>query len=164
MSQGNLEHLQKLCLKLEKQFGKEHPATQGVTSNYLGVQEALMRGETLWGRYEESPLSKGALSPFSGKIVVLIDRCCGSSCLNFIDLLKVVELDVHFVGETTGADSVYMELKKVSLPSGKGRLGLPIKVYRNRLRGHNVPHAPDVDYKGNLQDTEEVKQYLQALF
>lgn len=48
------------------------------------------------------------------------------------------------MGKTTSADSLYMELRSIPVPSGKGFLNIPTKVYRNRPRGHNVPYVPDI--------------------
>ncbi|MFP5341288.1 MAG: hypothetical protein ACLGIW_22960, partial [Gammaproteobacteria bacterium] len=50
------------------------------------------------------------------------------------------------VGETTGADSVYMVGSQSRLPSGN-KLVLPVKVWRNRVRGNNEPLVPDVEAK-----------------
>ena len=93
-------------------------------------------------------------------MVAIIDQHCGSACLDFLDGLKAMDVNVIFIGETTGADSVYMELRTVTLPSGQGILGLPIKVYRNRVRGHNVPHEPTIQYNGNLKDTQELQNFV----
>ena len=94
-------------------------------------------------------------SLYKGKIIVLIDERCVSATLDFIDELKLLSDHVVLIGQTTKSDSVYMELRSVPLPSGKGEFHFPIKVYRNRPRGHNVPYTPDIQ----LNDSE-IEQYL----
>jgi hypothetical protein len=163
ISEGNLEHVKGLISIVKEQFGENHPAIQWVENTYKGMQNAFSRGENY---YSEPPdvdrfvVSSNAASSFSGHVVAIIDKGCGSACLDFIDGLKAMNIDVTFIGETTGADSVYIELGKVALPSGKGTLGFPIKVYRNRLRGHNVPHEPDIQYNGNLKDTLQLQDFV----
>ena len=49
---------------------------------------------------------------------------------------------VH-VGQTTGADSVYMVGSRSRMPSGN-TLVMPVKVWRNRTRGNNQALVPDV--------------------
>jgi hypothetical protein len=103
-----------------------------------------------------------AINPVSGKVIAIIDQKCGSATLDFLDQLKAMKSDLILIGETTKADSAYMELRIISLPSGKGKVAFPIKVYRNRPRGHNVPHTPDIHYP-NLGDTTKLQNYVSRL-
>lgn len=52
----------------------------------------------------------------------------------------------------------YMEVRMMPLPSGNSFLRLPIKVYRNRPRGHNVPYTPDILYAGDMKDTKAIQE------
>jgi len=163
ISKGNLDHVKELISIVKDQFGENHPASEWVKSTYRGMEDAFLRGENYYSEPPESgqfARSYNTVSSFSGHIIAIIDKRCGSACLDFIDGLKAMNADITFIGEPTGADSVYMELRKVSLPSGKGTLGFPIKVYRNRPRGHNVPHIPDIQYRGNLQHTAELQTFV----
>ena len=85
-----------------------------------------------------------------------------SACLDFIDEVKAVDSKAILVGETTKADSVYMDVRIVDLPSGIGQFQFPIKVYRNRARGHNVPYVPDVAYPFGMNASEDKENWLQA--
>jgi|GEM_PF-963744 len=163
ISQGNLDHVKALIPILQDQFGENHPTTQQLKINYKEMEDAFLHGENYYSEsqgIDQPTQSSNAINSFSGHIIAIIDKSCGSACLDFIDDLKAMNANITFVGETTGADSVYMELRTVSLPSEKGTLGFPIKVYRNRPRGHNVPHTPDIQYKGNLQDTAELQSFI----
>ena len=163
VSQGNLDHVKELIPVVKEQFGDNHPAMQWVENTFKGMENAFLRGENYYSEppnLDQAALSSNAVNSFSGRIIAIVDKGCGSACLDFIDGLKAMNTDIVFIGEPTGVDSVYMELRKVSLPSGKGTLGFPIKVYRNRPRGHNVPHTPDIQYSGNLQNTVELHEFF----
>jgi hypothetical protein len=80
-----------------------------------------------------------------GRVLLLTDAGCVSACLDFADIVLQVPGSMH-VGETTGADSVYMVGSQSRLPSGN-KLVLPVKVWRNRVRGNNEPLVPDVEAK-----------------
>lgn len=163
ISEGNLEHVKGLISIMNEQFEENHPAIQWVKNTYEGMQNAFSHGENYYAappNVDPFVISSNIASSFSGHVVAIIDKGCGSACLDFIDSLKAMHVDVTFIGETTGVDSVYMELRKVALPSGKGTLGFPIKVYRNRLRGHNIPHEPTIQYNGNLNDTLQLQDFV----
>lgn len=96
----------------------------------------------------------------TAKIVVIIDAFCMSATLDFIDALKAMDQQVILVGETTDADSVYMEIRIADLPSGKGQFQFPIKMYSNRLRGHNVPYVPDIPYPQTITLPAEKDAWL----
>lgn len=163
ISRGNLDHVKALICIIRDQFGENHPATDWIQRIYHGMENAFLRGENYYCEppdIDQSTQPSDVTNFFKGRIIAIIDKGCGSACLDFLDLLKAMNAKVTFVGEPTGADSVYMELREVALPSGKGTLGFPIKVYRNRPRGHNAPHLPDVHYRGNLQDTKELQSFV----
>lgn len=64
------------------------------------------------------------------------------------------------MGKQTGADSVYMDIREVTLSSGFATLTFPLKVHRNRLRRNNEAYCPDVLYNENLGDTEKLQQWV----
>ena len=80
----------------------------------------------------------------SAKIACLIDRCNASAALDFIDGLMALKYPVLLCGETTNSDRLYMEVRSVPLPSGRGTFVHPVKVYRNRPRGDAVPYVPEL--------------------
>jgi hypothetical protein len=161
-SEGNLNHVQNQISYVKEQFGENHPTTHWIKNTYAGMQQAYSMEECYYtepSEVDSSIASQNHESMFGGNIVAIIDKNCGSACLNFIDGLKAMDTKVIFIGENTTADSVYMELRKVVLPSEQGTLGFPIKVYRNRPRGHNIPHVPDIQYHP-LENTEELQKFV----
>lgn len=162
VSRGNLDHIKELILIVKEQFGENYHAVQSLKNTCKGMEDAFLRDENYYLEppdLDQAALSSNAISSFSGRIVAIIDKDCGSSCFNFIDGLKAMNADAVFVGEPTGMHSVYTELRKVTLPSGKGTLGFSTKVKRNHPRGHNEPHIPDIQYS-NLQNTTELQNFI----
>lgn len=162
-SPGNLKHVERFVPMFREQFQEGHPAIEWAETTYQGMKKAVACGDPYYSepktpRNTSSSVGTGNL--FKGKVMAIVDRGCGSACLDFLDGLKAVQPNVILIGEPTGADSVYMELRTVQLPSSKGTVGFPIKVYRNRSRGHNVPYLPDVKYNGDLKDTLALQQFI----
>jgi uncharacterized Ntn-hydrolase superfamily protein len=148
-SKENIEHV--------RGFG---PGFEGVVE---GMEKAASEGRALWRRPAEAPDQPPAAEPlFKGKVVLLTDRRCASACFDFADLVRLLPNAIH-AGLPTSADSVYMEVRPVDLPSGVGRLGLPVKVYRDRPRGHNEPYVPHKTYEGDINDTAAVEQWVLGL-
>ena len=125
---------------------------------------------TLWARQDSSSrrLTRNdmirrhaRLRHFAGPIAVLTDEYCASACLDFVDQIRLVPGALQ-LGATTSADSVYIDTGRVRLPSGN-HLVLPLKVWRNRLRGNNQPWVPDVAFDGNLGDDEAVRKWVVSI-
>jgi hypothetical protein len=84
----------------------------------------------------------GRLRRSPAAVALLTDSGCVSACLDFADVVLKVPGAIH-LGESTGADSVYMVGSVARLPSGNA-LRVPVKVWRNRPRGNNEPYVPTV--------------------
>jgi len=97
----------------------------------------------------------GKLRGFGGTIAVVTDSGCASACLDFADLVKQVPGSLH-LGSTTGSDTVYMDMGGVELPSGN-HLRIPLKVWRNRLRGNNEAYVPDINFSLDMGDDAAVQ-------
>lgn len=127
-----------------------------------GIKESLERGNPFYKEEELCYSEHDHLvqkHQVTAKITLLIDRGCFSSCLTFIDELQSMNYDkVTLIGEETGADSIYMDTCRVQLPSQKGFFIYPMKVYRNRLRGHNESHKPTIQMA-----QKEMEDYLNTL-
>lgn len=96
----------------------------------------------------------------SARVVLLTDADCASACLDFADIL--LPLGAIHAGQPTFADTVYMDIRTVELPSKLGRLSIPQKVYRNRPRGHNQAYFPADKwyYQGNINNTAALRDWL----
>ncbi len=127
-----------------------------------GMEKALSHGKRYYREFEDRPKpgSKRMLSSNPNiKIVVIIDQKVFSAALDFIDDLKIVHSDVTLIGQTTGKDRLYMDVRSLALPSEKGWFYFPIKVYRNRARKDNQPYIPDV--KLSTENDIELKKFVE---
>lgn len=102
----------------------------------------------------------GHLRRFDGTLALVTDQNCASACLDFVDMVRSVPGSVH-LGQTTSADTVYIELGKAKLPSGN-LLFLPLKMWRNRLRGDNEPWVPQVPLTVDMTDDAAVRNAVLA--
>lgn len=160
-SPGNLEHVEKFIPMLKGQFEEGHPVFGWAERTHQGMKSAVESGNFYYSEQKNKALlNADVVSLFQGKVYAIVDKHCVSACLDFLDGLRAVEPGVVLIGESTNADSVYMELRTVELPSTRGTFGFPIKVYRNRPRGHNLPYLPDIQYGGDLQDTSQLQQFI----
>ncbi len=165
-SQGNFNYLKELYSNL-----KELYSTTGIEEDFLkfinGMEQSLQRGEHYYRQFNDYPIKKGSPETLSSncniKIVVIIDSKVFSAALDFIDDLKIAHSNVILIGQTTGKDRLYMDVRSVALPSGRGYFIFPMKVYRNRLRKDNEPYVPDI--KLPTSDDSALKSFVkQRLF
>jgi hypothetical protein len=165
-SKDNIAFLKNLYMSFQKDFGIDGPATQWLNTVIQDLQQAydqglpLCRSKKIVNNANVTFEDPSIYNPVRAKIIIIIDQKCASACLDFIDYLKAMNHDIVLFGETTGADSVYMEIQEVNLPSKKGTFCFPMKVYRNRIRGNNVPYYPDISYNGNINDTTHLKDVI----
>jgi hypothetical protein len=162
VSPENLAHVKELANSVKRQQGDDSPSTKYFQSIATGMAAALAKGESLYrlpGGDETASNTPRATPLYKGDVILLTDRRCGSACLDFADRVRSLP-NARQAGTATSADSVYMEIRSVMLPSGIARLSLPVKVYRNRPRGHNEWYEPQVEFPGDINDTVAVEKWL----
>ena len=128
-----------------------------------GMQAAHAKGEKLWRDPEdkEPPVPGDPPTPPHGPVYFITDAGCGSACLDAADLWKA--LGAIQIGQQTSADTLYMDVRQDVLPSGVSRLSVPMKVYRGRKRGSNVPLDPVHAFPGNMRDTAALEAWVATL-
>lgn len=167
VSSGNIKHMNEIILPFLRQtHADNHSLILWNESLSRNLEEALLQKIPFY----RQPLNfKGDFSlPWTENLItkpifVVVDRNCYSATLMFIDELKGMNANITLIGEVTGADSMYMELRVVPLPSGKGKFGFPIYVYSGPSRENNIPYYPDIQYSGDLQNTIEVQDFILKL-
>ena len=100
-------------------------------------------------------------TPPAAQVFFLTDAICMSACLDAVDLWGRFG-GVH-IGQETGADTVYLEVRSVVMPSRIGSTSMPMKYFKGRERGHNETVIPDHVYEGNLGDNDAVETWVTAL-
>ena len=94
-----------------------------------------------------------------GRLVLLTDRACFSSCLMAADLFR--RLGALHVGEATDVTTRYMEVREIILPSGLRTFSTLQKVALGT--GSYGPYEPSVVYPGALAEDDKVKAWVAAL-
>ena len=95
-----------------------------------------------------------------GRLVLLTDHACFSSCLMLAALFRAVGA-LH-VGEGTDFSTRYMEVRSFPLPSGLGSFatlqkagfGMPMRL---------GPFEPDVPFPGRIDDTKALEAWIQRM-
>lgn len=97
---------------------------------------------------------------FGGKLVLVTDARCASACLDFAEMVLALPGSIH-VGQETSADTKYLEAVQSKLPSG-AYISVPVKVWRERLRGTNTPITPEFAYPGDIRDTPSIEAWIRG--
>lgn len=105
-------------------------------------------------KIQEAPL-------FLNQLYYLTDYACFSACLNVADDAFSLPNTTH-IGLSTDADSAYTENNNVLLPGG-ANFSYTMAVQRGRIRGENVPYIPKYRYNGDINNTNQLMQWVQTL-
>lgn len=98
-------------------------------------------------------------SEAKGRLVLVTDRACFSSCLMAADLFR--RLGALHVGEATDMSTRYMEVREIVLPSGLRTFSTLQKVALGAA--DFGPYTPQIAYPGPLADTDKLKAWVAAL-
>jgi hypothetical protein len=153
-------------------YGERSPRLERALAFWEGLRRAQSAGQSWYEQWEgpewgyrvdraEIIRRHGRVKRFSRRIILVTDSRCASACLDFADAVRLVPGALH-VGKTTSADSVYIDMGSEVMPSGN-RLWMPLKVWRNRLRGNNEPLIPDVTFDCDMIDDDCIQRKTLAL-
>jgi hypothetical protein len=162
VSEANLKHVDGIVERQIRQFGANSEAAAEFAGLAARMRSALKAGQPLVRQSAEPPSAPAAVAPAAlskARAILVTDSSCASSCLNGADVVLSLP-DVRHFGHTTGADTVFMDVRRVDLPSGLGVLVLGQKVDREGLRGNNQPWVPSLQYDGQIGDTEKVQAWV----
>lgn len=112
-------------------------------------------------RAAPAPVAPARLPPsaMAGRLILVTDRACFSSCLIAADLFR--RLGALHVGEATDMSTRFMEVREIVLPSGLRTFSTLQKVALGG--GDYGPYTPAIAYPGSLADTTAVKAWVAAL-
>ncbi|MBA3999800.1 S41 family peptidase [Brevundimonas sp.] len=160
VSPGNLETIE---YYRDEVFADQPDALVWATEIAEGMRAAMQAGEPLWrqGDGEARPAAPEGPGPMTGRVYVLTDSGCASACLDAVDFFTA--MGAVTVGQETSADSVYMDIRDISLPGGRVAAYVPMKVYRGRGRGNNESVAPVHEWSGPMSDTAGIEAWLIGL-
>jgi hypothetical protein len=164
VSADNQRHIAAVAETSRARFGSDARLVRVFAQLADDMRAALDRGERWVGQptaVEPPPDAFAADNPVRARILVLTDGRCGSAALDFLDRLLTLPNVVH-IGGVTAADTQYMDVRRVTLPSGAATLGFAMKVYRQRGRGL-PPRQPRHLYAGDFGDHAAVERWALAL-
>ena len=144
--EANVAHWRELAAQFRAQ-GRP-PTNDGIDLLDLAskLELAMKRGEHFYVEDYGSFLAKGAVAGEPRKlppVYVIVDGGCVSACLDALDVFTRFT-GVKLVGAPTSADSDYIDIRFQSLPSGRGVVILPTKIWVGRPRGAGEVYRPDI--------------------
>ena len=166
-SPANLASLEKSYAQQRTGAGFSPAADRWFRTTIAGIRGAIARGDPLWRSADEddaAPTAQAAApepTPLAGPVYILTDGSCGSACLDAVDLWRTMGA-IH-VGRTTSADTLYMDVRRFTSPSGLVVGSIPMKVYRGRPRGSNEPVVPVHAFDGDITDTAALEAWIAGL-
>jgi hypothetical protein len=124
-------------------------------------EQQFSQQEALEGLVDNSVEFESANWSYSGKVIILTDKRCVSSCLDFVDRLKQIPNVLHW-GEPTSADTVYTEIADMWHDYHKDAYSfmVPVKQWNHRPRKDNEPYIPDLMFNGNIYDDSAVEHWV----
>lgn len=160
ISKDNLSVLKEKYLPfLKATTGENSPETHYIEETIQKMEE----GASLFAesKIPDSPLRKTFRPLFKGKLVVVTDSACASSCLTFLSQVLQIPGVIHVGQETTG-NSPYVEGRKVELPSKLGHLFFPMKIVPIDPKEYFKPFTPLHIYEGDIDDTKALETWIQS--
>ena len=163
-SPGNLEHLAEIGRTVVARAPE--PVRQEFASDFASLRAAAAKGHDFAGKpcraaaaAETRPASLPPW-PLAGKVYLLTDNSCFSSCLLMTDEFR--RLGPIHVGEATDAATNYMEVREEILPSGLSAFSTLQAV------ATGAPHAigpfvPAILYPGSIADTQALESWIADL-
>ncbi|HUO91627.1 MAG TPA: S41 family peptidase [Rhizomicrobium sp.] len=92
-----------------------------------------------------------------GRVFLLTDSVCFSSCINMAEFFR--KLGATLVGQTTGADTHFSEVREITLPSGLSNFSTLQAIESDMPRAIG-PFAPDIPYDGDISDTAALEKWI----
>lgn len=142
-------------------------ATMGENSSeFLYIEETIRKMENGASPFAESRIADSetlkSFEPlFKGKLVVVTDSDCASSCLTFLSQVLQIPAVIHVGQETTG-NSPYVEGRKVEIPSKLGNLFFPMKIVPIDPKEYFKPFTPLHIYDGDIQETKALESWIKT--
>jgi hypothetical protein len=142
-SQANTDYMK----DLEAQVRANGNNGDGIKATGEGMRAALSRGEPFYveggNKPPASELPPIPASDFTTPVYVITPGRCASACLDAVDVFTRFK-NVTLIGAPTSADSTYMDVRAADLPSGRGRVVIPNKMWLGRPRASGQIYEPNI--------------------
>jgi hypothetical protein len=110
-------------------------------------------------RPHEDKVPDAVTAAMKGRLVLVTDRYCFSSCLIATSTFR--RLGAQHVGETTDRGTRYMEVREIMLPSGMRTFSTMQKVALSA--SDYGPYEPEIVYPGDLADDTALQKWVADL-
>jgi len=158
-SSGNIEALSAEAPKFRKS-GNVH-AAEAYTDAIRAMKAAHAAGRALTASLvcpkRPPQRAAGAASLMRGKVFVLTDALCFSSCIGTVDYFR--RLGAIQVGQATGADTHYTEVREIVLPSGLSTFSTLQAMDPDSPRNIG-PFEPQFEFDGDIADTAALETWI----
>jgi len=164
VSDRNLKQLLYYKDELGPRQGKA--ATKAFSKEYESVAAAKAAGQSFSGKprcasSRAKQAKKVTAKPeYRGRIILLTDNACFSSCLLVTKEFR--DLGALHVGETTDANTNYMEVREDKLPSGLSMFST-LQAVSPASPSQIGPFVPEVPYDGNIADTAALEKWVASV-
>jgi hypothetical protein len=166
LSAHNLERLAYYRSTMGPRMGKE--AAAQFTAEYEAAAAARARGAAFTGPARcaaaPAPAATPAAAPaqpdYRGRLFLLTDNSCFSSCLLVSDQFR--RLGALHVGETTDANTHYMEVREDRLPSGLSMFST-LQAVDPSAPMQIGPFEPAIRFEGSIADTAAIERWIAGL-
>jgi hypothetical protein len=145
-------------------FAESNPEfARGMREMVARAERAQAAGEEFTGRTTCSSGRPALGSPpaqaASGRIVLITDNACFSSCLIVADAFR--RLGALHLGQATDAATHYFEVREERLPSGLSYFST-LQAFSPATPPQLGPFEPDAAYDGDISDTTALEAWVTA--
>lgn len=137
----NLAYLQELQVTMADQPEMLEflaPITGGMAKSVAAAEPWFVEPEEVAPSDPPSPATT-----FAVPVYVITPGRCASACLDAVDAFTRFP-NTTLIGAPTSADSIYMEVRGMDLPSKLGRMVIPLKMWRGRPRPGGDVYQPRI--------------------
>ncbi|MGB2579895.1 hypothetical protein AAIR98_001814 [Elusimicrobium simillimum] len=147
-------------LKSFKEAAKFYDVEEQTKDEIACLADAIADGKDIcWYKEEKENISSAQKEPVAARVYVLTDNVCFSACLDFMDIIKGIG-NITQIGQATDGDTKYMQKRDAELPSGLGKFSISYNGYINRPRKDNETYKPDYKFKGDMDDTKAIQEWI----
>lgn len=146
-----------------EQFASSPDFVAEVDRMLAAAEEALRAGRELSGdprcgaTRPQSPPADAPAQAARGRIVLLTDNACFSSCLMVADDFR--RLGALHVGTATNANTNFSEVREFELPSGLSMFST-LQALMPQAPPSLGPYEPSIRYDGDMADTAALEAWL----
>lgn len=143
---ANVAHLREFAAKFRAEGRPQIDEGVHLAALAAKLERARKRGKRFYVEDYGAILSRQATNarPRSlPPVYVITDGGCASACLDAVDIFTRFQ-GVKLVGAPTSADSQYLDVRLQPLPSGRGAVWLPTKIWVDRPRRAGQIYRPEI--------------------